>query len=301
MPTFHYTPLHSHIIPRIGYVPSGKWLEYYDISVELDKQLGGKWLIYKFKHNIVHQNGLNFKTYQLYLDNCCNLWKIREDLQYRCNKPAVSIEFVTLNNYHWFESNPSIYDTECKHIPLNDKLINEIVIALDNTNQYIPPSGDNNSRLKLPNKEFFDIYINRAKQYAEFIDKNYRRLDFLHLEDEDSHNGYGSGYYKPWSDWDEKCNNTMYRINLDLISDNEVKSKLLKEFEEDMNDGLGNEDTFLERYDVTAEFLITNFPELLKLYDTMANHMDCGFTSNTPEKVRKKYNLKWCDCSDHHN
>ncbi len=69
-----------------------------------------------------------------------------------------------------------------------------------------------------------------------------------------------------------------------------------------MNEGWGNENTFLERYDLTAEFLITKLPEILKLYDTKANHIDCGVTSNTPEEFRKKHKtIKWCDCIDHNN
>ncbi len=290
MPTFHYTPLHSHILPKIHLISD------VDMMCEIDRLLSGKWLIYKFKHNITWPNGLRFKSYDLYLDNCCNLWKVKNsDSDWGWGVGAVAyicLEFVTLSNFHWFESNPTLYDSECNHIPLNDKLINEIVIALDNTNQIIPAGGHSSSSLKLPEKDFFDTYINRARKYAEFIDKHYKRMPFLNVDME-----YDDAYWYLQNDFanyyplgkESKIETSMYKINLDLLSNAETKSKskFLKFVEEEIKCGnsIVVEQFFLERYDVTADFLIHKLPELLTLYNSRIP--DIVF-DETPDKYKQR-------------
>jgi hypothetical protein len=91
---------------------------------------------------------------------------------------------------------------------------------------------------------------------------------------------YYPGYYQMWD------NQTLYRINLDLLSCNEIKSKL-----KDIDDCL-----FINRYDVTVEFIMTKFPELLP--ELLKTNDDVYYlTATTPEAVRKKYKtIQWCDC-----
>lgn len=292
MPVFHYTPQYRSIIPNVTYVPSyGEALKVYDIRSELNNILKGKWLIYEFKHPIHHQNGLDCKSYKLYMDNCCNLWKLN-NVNIHYGPPSISIEFQTLHSFNRVDSpSQSIYNIECNHIPLNDKIIDEIKIVLDNCD-LITRQAEGCSSLKLPSKEFFDIYINRAKQYAEFIDRNYRRLPFLHLENRKEY--YYPGYYNTFSDEEYK---TLYGINLDLVSDNEIKSKLLKEIENDLEDAIGNDMLFTDRYDITIDFIVTKFPELLKTQNDDIAY--CSITHYTPEFIRKKYNtIKWCTVDD---